>query len=169
MQEKTRRLPTPMWLRFMNKETDTLELLHSISKSSDSKTASASDKVLMAPPDLEPFRKELEGAVVDMVTEGIGDEFRAFVNHYMDSLEEDLQIQGTPRGENRSQTARVKDEEGPWIQGFICYNLCLYVKAFGLDDVKRCKVCGKIFAHKGQYAAYCSDTCKAKKDSKVNG
>ena len=156
----------PMWLRFINKETNVLELLHSFSKSPDTKTAAAATEALKEPPDLESFRKELEDAARDMVRDGLGDEFRAFVNHYMDSLEEDLQVQDTPRGENRSQIARVKDASGPWIQGFVCYNLCLYVKAFGLQDVKECKVCGKVFAHKGQYAAYCSDACKRKKDVK---
>ena len=161
--------PSPMWLRFMNKETSSLELLVSFSKSSDTKTAAAAEKALKeTPPDLEPFRKELEEAVNDMITEGLGEEFKAFVNHYMNSLEEDLQVQSTPRGENRSQIARVKDEDGPWIQGFICYNLCLYIKTFGLEDVKKCRVCGKIFAHKGKYATYCSDACKSKKGAVKN-
>ena len=148
----------------MNKEVGTVELLTSFARSPDEKTARAATKALTSTPDLGPFQKELKEAVDDLITEGAGEEFKAFVNHYMAALEEDLQIEDTPRGENRSQTARIKDETGPWIQGFICYNLCLYIKAFGLQDVKKCRVCGKVFAHKGQYAVYCSDQCKSKKD-----
>jgi hypothetical protein len=151
----------PMWLRFLTRETGVVELLHSFSRSEDPKTAEAAIKALEAPPDLEPFRKELGEAVEDMLKDGVGDEFKAFVNNFMTPLEEILEVENTPRGENRSQVARIKDPSGTWIQGFICYNLCLYVKAFGLENVKKCKTCGKIFAHKGQYAIFCSDPCKA--------
>jgi hypothetical protein len=99
------------------------------------------------------------------VREGVGEEFKAFVNHYMEqSLEEDLTIEKGVHGENRSQVARIKDTEAPWVQAFICYNLCLYIKAFGMDDLKECKVCGKLFCHKGKWASYCSDSCKKKKN-----
>jgi hypothetical protein len=158
--------PTPMWLRFINRETGVTELLNSFVKSMDTQTAGAAQRALENPPDLEEFRQELEAAARDLVRDGVGEEFKAFVNHYMDSLEEDLQVQNTPRGENRSQTARVKDENGSWIQGFICYNLTLYIKAFGLGDVKECKICGKVFSHKGEYAVYCSEKCKSQKDQK---
>lgn len=157
-------IATPMFLKFINREIGTLELLHSFAKAGDPDTAKAAVKALENPQDLESFRKELEEAVNDLVLEGPGDEFKAFVNHYMqDSIEEEVSVKSTRLGENRSQIARVKDENSPWIQGFICYNLCLYIKAFGLQDLKKCRVCGKIFCHKGKYAVYCSDPCKSKK------
>jgi len=62
--------------------------------------------------------------------------------------------------ENVSRYARVKNDKAPWIQGLICYNLCLYIKAYGLENVKSCKICGTFFNHKGKYAVYCSDSCK---------
>ena len=157
---------SPMFLRFINKETGVNDLLLSFAQSSDDRTASAAQELLNSPPDLTEFHKELKDAVYDLVDDGVGDEFVAFVNHYMEpSLEEDLTIAKTPLGENRSQVARVKDKDAPWVQGFICYNICLYIKAFGLESLKRCKVCSKLFCHKGKYAVYCSDECKKKKKS----
>jgi len=155
---------TPLFLRFLNRETSVLDILSSFSKVEEKTTAEAAKAALDNPPDIEEFRKELEEAVRDLIKEGLGDEFKAFVNHYMESsLEEDIHIENGSFGENRSQTARVKNPSGPWVQGFICYNLCLYIKAFGLEELKTCKVCGKIFNHKGKWAAYCSDLCKSNK------
>jgi len=153
-----------MFLRFLNRETGVSDLLLSFSRSNDEKTSKAALSALENIPNLEDFRKELEDAVRDLVRKGLSDELKDFVNHYMKtSLEEDVQTENGAHGENRSQIARIKDEKSPWIQGFICYNLCLYIKAFGLDNLKECKVCGKIFAHKGKWATYCSDVCKTKK------
>lgn len=158
---------TPMFLKFINREVEITELLHSFIRSGDANTVKAATKALENPQDLEEFRKELEEAVNDLALEGLGDEIKVFVNHYMqESIEEDLTVKSTRLGENRSQIARVKDENAPWIQGFICYNLCLYIKAYGLDDLKKCRVCGKLFCHKGKYAVYCSDPCKSKKAKK---
>ena len=157
----------PMFLRFINHESSVLDLLVSFSRVDHSYTAQAANKAIQNLPDLEPFRKELEEAVRDIVKEGPGPEFKAFVNNYMESsLVEEKIVQKTPRGENKSQIAYVKDENTPWIQGLICYNLCLYIKAFGLSDLKICKVCDKIFSDKGPYAVYCSEGCKSRKGAK---
>ena len=159
----------PLFLRFINRETSVSEMLSSFARSSDSKTAVAASKLINSPPDLEDFRSELEEAVTDIIKEGVGEEFKSFVNHYMESsLEEDLDVENTSRGQNISHQARVKDDTAPWIQGFLCYNLCLYIKAFGMDDLKKCRVCGKLFANKGKWAVYCGDECKKKKTEPQN-
>jgi hypothetical protein len=156
---------TPMFLKFMNKEIGVMDLLISFSKSKDEYTAKTVQEVINTPPDLEEFRLELKEAVDDIIKDGVGEEFKSFVNNYMEpSLEEELTSNESPLGENRLQIAKIKDKDATWIQGFICYNLCLYIKAFGLDDLKKCRVCGKVFCHKGQYAVYCSDPCKANKN-----
>ena len=114
------------------------------------------------PPNLDTFKKELREAVSDIITEGLAEEFAAFVNNYMEtSLVEDVESMNSSQGENISREARVRDENSPWIEGLICYNLCLYIKAFGLENLKKCRVCTKFFNHKGKYAVYCSDTCKS--------
>jgi predicted nucleic acid-binding Zn ribbon protein len=153
----------PLFLRFINREMNATDLLNSFSKSFDPLTQEAVQAALQNPPDLESFRTELTDAVRDLITTGLGDEFKGFVNHYMrDSLEEDIQSQDSHYGESISRSARVKDLKAPWIQGFLCYNLCLYIKTFGLEELKICKVCGKFFDHKGKKAVYCSDNCKEK-------
>lgn len=151
----------PLFLKFINRSISTIEILTSFSKSSDSCTAEAVERALKNPPDLEPFRKELIDAVRDLIKDGLGEEFKAFVDHYMCTLEEDVLTSEGQFGQNISRSARVKDETGPWVQGFICYNLSLYIRVYGLDDLKICRVCEKIFGHKGKWAVYCSDTCKS--------
>lgn len=155
----------PLFLRFLNRDITARDIVQIASRSEDASTSAIAAKALDRPPDLTEFHQELEEAVRDLVAEGLGEEFKAFVNYYMEpSLEEDAQSETNPFGENRSCSARVKDAHSPWVQGLICYNLCLYIKAFGLDELKACKVCGKIFSHKGRYAVYCSDSCKASKN-----
>ena len=163
----------PLFLRFINKELSTGDLLIIFSRASDPFTAETALKAIEDPPDLENFRKELTDAVRDIAREGPGEEFKAFVNNYMaPSLEEDVSNSASQFGENVSRTARVKDPDSDWVQGLLCYNVCMYIKAFGLENLKSCRVCSKLFSHKGKYAVYCSDSCKAagkqvkKKDDK---
>jgi hypothetical protein len=154
----------PLFLRFINREVGFSDLVRIFSNSHDPRTSEIALRAMGNKVDLESFREEIEGAVRDIVKSGLGEEFKAFVNHYMeDSLVEEQTITQGPLGESRSQVATIKDEEAPWVQGLICYNLCLYIKAFGLDELKACKVCNKLFAHKGKFATYCSDECKKKK------
>jgi hypothetical protein len=160
--EKQRPAPKePLFVRFCNKEASVLDLLHSFSKSSDLFTSELAIKTIKNPPDMSQFHKELVDAVTDIIKTGPSEDFKAFVNHYMgESLIEDYETRDTDLGENISRSARVVDENTPWVQGLVCYNLCLYIKAFGLEDLKKCKVCSKFFCHKGKWAVYCSDVCK---------
>jgi hypothetical protein len=154
----------PLFLRFINREVGYSDLIRIFSNSPDTHTADIARKAMSSLLDLESFRQEIEGAVRDIIKTGLGEEFRAFVNHYMEpSLSEEQVITQSRLGENHIRTATIKDEKAPWVQGFICYNLCLYIKAFGLQELKSCKTCDKLFAHKGQYAVYCNDECKKKK------
>lgn len=157
----------PLFLKFINKEISIIEMLSSFSRSKDSYTASAAIELMDNPPDIEEFRKEITDAVSDIIKEGSGKEFTAFVDNYMaPSLVEDIETKRGTRGENVSRSVRVKDKDSPWVQGIICYNLCLYIRAFGLGELKKCKVCSKIFAHKGKWALYCSDPCKIRNRNK---
>jgi hypothetical protein len=154
----------PLFLRFVNKKIGITEILQSFSLSKDPKTAAAAIKALENPPDLENFRKELEEAVRDLAKEGLGEEFKVFVNHYMESsITQINDTEKTPFGENKMFMAYIKDENSTWVEGFICYNLCLYIKVFGLDNLKSCRTCGTLFCHKGKWAVYCEDTCNPKK------
>lgn len=151
----------PLFIKFVNKKISVLEILQSFSKSRDANTSKAAVELMPNPPDLDDFREELTEALRDLADVGYGSEFIAFVNNYMESsLEEDVQVSDGYRGENVFRSARIKDKNAPWVQGFICYNLSLYIKAFGLDSLKSCKICKILFTHKGKYAVYCSDPCK---------
>lgn len=155
-------MKSPLFLRYLNNEVSTGDLLSFYAKSPDSYTSQIAIKTQENPPDLGMFHKELKDAISDIISEGLAEEFVAFVNNYMEpSLIEDIESLDCTQGQNVSRTARVRDEDSPWIQGLICYNLCLYVKAYGLDNLKKCRICGKFFNHKGKYAVYCSDGCKA--------
>jgi hypothetical protein len=158
----------PLFIRFLNKEVHGSDLLTIFSKSPDPFTSETATKALgKESPDLTPFRNELKEAVLDIIKEGPGEEFKAFVNHYMEpALIEDVQHRSTQWGDNLSRVARIKDEESTWLEGFLCYNLCLYIKAIGLENLKSCRVCGKFFANKGRYAVYCSESCKKQKVEK---
>lgn len=152
----------PLFLRFINRELSTGDLLTIFSLSSDPLTSETSLKALENLPDLENFRIELTDAVRDIIREGFGEEFKAFVNNYMESsLIEDVSNKVSQFGENVFRTARIKDPDSDWVQGFLCYNVCMYIKAFGLENLKSCRVCSKLFSHKGKYAVYCNDSCKA--------
>ena len=141
----------PMFLRFINRESGVRDLLASFSRSHHPFTAKTAEEVAKNPPDLESFREELEGAIRDIISKGIDDDFRDFVNHYMQpSISEEVTTIETSLGENKSQFVIIKDPQSTWIQGFVCYNLFLYIKAFGMSDMKLCKTCGKIFTHKGK-------------------
>jgi hypothetical protein len=160
----------PLFLRFINREVGFTDMVRSFANSPDPRTSEIAMRAVEAPIDLEPFRKEMEDAVRDIAKTGLGEEFKAFVNHYMESsLTEEQVTTQSKLGENRVQMATIKDAEAPWVQGFICYNLCLYIKAFGLEDLKACKACNKLFAHKGRYATYCSDDCKKRGISPSQG
>jgi len=153
----------PLFMRFLNREVTVADMLLTFSRSEDTITARAANERLTNPPDLYEFHQELSGAVRDIAKYGVGAEFRAFVNHYMEkSITEDLLTEKSPYGENSSRIARVKNPDEPWVQGLICYNVCLYIKAYGLENLKICKVCDKLFLHKGKWAVYCSDACKEK-------
>lgn len=164
--ESTTGNKNPLFLKFINREIDFTSILSAFANSPDKRTSEIAVKAMENPIDLDPFREELEGAVRDIISKGLGEEFKSFVNHYMEtSLAEEYTTTKGPLGEGRVQIATIKDENEPWVQGFICYNLCLYIKAFGLQDLKACKVCNKVFSNKGKYALYCSDQCKNEKGS----
>ena len=156
----------PLFVRFINGDTGLMEMLDSFSQSKDPYTLQAVEKARVNTPDISDFKKELKEAVLDIVKEGIDDTFKVFVDHYMGgALEEDIKSSKDPLGDNVQRVVRVINDEAPWIQALICYNLSLYIRTFGLESLKSCKVCNKLFSNKGQYAAYCSDSCK--KQSKI--
>ena len=108
----------PLFLKFINRGIGIIDLLTIYAGSEDPLTSETAKKALENPPDLEDFRKEMEEAVRDIIKDGPNEEFKAFVNHYMEpSIYQFSDTTKGPFGENRKHTAFVKDAEGPWIQG----------------------------------------------------
>jgi hypothetical protein len=152
----------PLFLRFINKEVGVIDLLNIFSRSNDPLTHKAAMDAQMNPPNLEVFRNEFEDAVRDLIRDGSGEDISAFMTHYLSSVEMDRIESKGSNGQNVSLIPYVKDPESEWVEGLICFNLKAYIIAYGMNNLKICRICGKIFAHKGQYAVYCSDSCKAK-------
>lgn len=164
LKENTQGDKDPLFLKFVTRKYGIIDVLQCFQKSKDSFTLEAVSRALENPPDIEDFRKELEEAIRDIIKTGPGEEFRAFVNNYMEnSISEVKENNMTPFGESRKQVAVIKDETEPWVQGLLCYNLVLYIKAFGLECLKACKTCQTLFSNKGRFAVYCRDTCNPKK------
>jgi len=152
----------PLFVRYLNGEIGILEMMDSFSRmTEDTYTLKAIENARTAFPDMSGFKEELKGAVLDIMNKGLDEAFKFFVNHYMESsLAEDIKTAKSSLGDNITRTARVKDENETWIQGLICYNMSLYIRAFGLDNLKMCRICQRFFSNKGPYAIYCSDSCK---------
>jgi hypothetical protein len=103
---------------------------------------------------------------MDLIDTGISKRLINYLNDYMKpSLEEIVEGGSNSRaGEKRQIILKAKDT--PWIEAIVCYNLTLYIKMYGIAEIKRCPICSKFFSHKGKYAKYCSDACKSSGGSK---
>jgi hypothetical protein len=61
---------------------------------------------------------------------------------------------------DEKRTVKIKDPQGRWFESIVCYNFVMTFNYFGLDIIKQCPVCLKMFCHKGPYAKYCGEGCK---------
>jgi len=151
----------PLFIKYLNgqvTELDVMDIVYNSSKDSLSKQIALNKK--NENNDLSIFKIDFKKAVIDLIDSGINQRFINYVNSYMKpSLEEFLESSDSGRaGEDRYIV--IKAEDAPWVEAVICYNLCIYIKAFGIHNLKICPVCQKFFSHKGKYAKYCSDSCK---------
>lgn len=154
----------PLFLRFANGRVTEQEVIEIFLKDTDDdKSKGIATKALEKPPVLDVFKRDFRSALDDLIDNGLSNQFINYVNSYMKpSLLEFVEGGNSSRiGEKRRVT--LKEEDTPWVEAVICYNLCLYIKSFGLQTIKHCPVCQKFFSHKGKYAKYCSDQCKGKK------
>jgi len=151
----------PLFVRFINREVDAKGIVSSfLELSEDKKSIEIANKILQDTPDLDLFRRDFSNCLEDIIDNGIS---RNIIN-YMDSYLKPSLLEMTDSGSyskiSDKRWVTIKEEGTPWIEALVCYNLAVYIKAFGLAELKRCPVCGKFFSHKGKYAKYCSDTCK---------
>ncbi len=151
----------PLFIRFANGQSTAADVADAVEESSrDTHTQEIVRKAREDLPDLRVFKDDLQKAVADLIDNGPDQHFKNYVNSYMKpSLEEFVEGgSGNRAGERR--WVKVKAADTPWLEAVVCYNLCLYVRAFGIKELKHCPVCKKFFSHKGKYAKYCSDVCK---------
>lgn len=154
----------PLFVRFSNKVTGADGVVKSfINNTEHSKSINIAREALDNVPDLSVFRKDFRNALEDLIDNGINGQFTNYLNCYMKpSLSEVLEGDGrNTTGEKR--WVIIRDADAPWIEALICYNLTLYIKAYGFKELKKCPVCTKFFTNKGKYSKYCSELCKGKK------
>jgi hypothetical protein len=151
----------PLFVRLANRNIDALGIIQSFRAASPDEesikiAAEAEDSI----PDISVFIKDFREVLGDLIDNGANQRVINYLNSYMKpSLSEIVDSTGSSRaGENRQ--VFIKDAKAPWVEAVVCYNLSLYIKAFGLNELKNCPVCSKFFTNKGKYSIYCSDICK---------
>lgn len=153
----------PLFIKYVNGVLIEEQLLNSfLSSAKDEKTKDIilrkKEEVLSR--DYSYFKRDFKELLLDLIDNGITQRLINYVNSYMKpSLEEYVVSSNYGRiGEDRF--VGIKDEDAPWFEALVCYNLCLYIKVYGIKVIKQCPVCMKIFSTKGKYAKYCSEICK---------
>lgn len=152
----------PLFIKFLNNEIDYPDIINSVinsSKDERSQTIAQNKKDEII--DFSYFRTDFRKAILDLIDNGITQRLINYIDSYMKPslLEFEEPNSGSRSGERRHVI--IKTDDAPWIEAVVCYNLCVYIRAFGIDSIKQCKTCNKFFTHKGKYAKYCSDQCKS--------
>ena len=152
----------PLFIRFANNLINEKQIIESfLAENKDEKSKVIAEETLTSPPDLFIFKRDFKNLLTDIIDNGINKEAINYIDSYMKpSLEE---ILDTKNGDYRYVILKTK--EAPWVEAMLCYNLVLYIKAYGLKEIKQCPVCNKFFTTNGKYAKYCGDICK-KQDGK---
>jgi hypothetical protein len=153
----------PLFIRYANGLVEPHSIIGSFLDSNfDDKSHEIATEALEVPPDLTMFKKDFKNLLIDIIDNGINKQAINYINNYMKPSLEEI-VEG---GDNRAGEKRqiiIKSKDTPWVEAIVCYNLTLYIKMFGISEIKLCPVCSKFFSHKGKYAKYCSDVCKGDK------
>jgi len=152
----------PLFIRFANGLVPTEEIIDTVLSSiRDEESKAIASKARENIPSTGLFKEDFSKALADMAENGITQQLINYVNSYMKpSLEEFMKTNDSSRS-SEERWIKIKAADTPWIVAIICYNLCLYLKLYGIKEIKHCPVCKRFFSHKGKYAKYCSDACKA--------
>ncbi|MDB4330320.1 hypothetical protein N9948_01215 [bacterium] len=106
---------------------------------------------------LSAFQQALKKNVLETIKgKDISEFFLTWLNNAFNYLDETVEEYIN----DEIRTISIKDPEGKWFEGVICYNFIMTFNYFGVDILKNCPVCKSFFCHKGPYARYCSDSCK---------
>ena len=144
----------PLFVRFANGDSTTMDVLKALEDCKDEKTKEIVSKALENPPDLSVFRADFKNMLSDLAENGVSRRVINYVDSYMKpSLEEFMEGVSSRSGESR--WVAIKADDTPWPEALVCYNMCLYLRVYGIREFKSCATCGKFFTNKGKYAKYC--------------
>lgn len=152
----------PLFIRFANKQVGVLDVIQSVmSGCEDAFSKKTAEEAFKKPPDLDLFRNDFINMLKDLVENGVNQQLINYVDSYMKpSITEFVEgTQASRTGEKRWIILKAAD--APWIEAIVCYNMCIYIRMYGIKEIKLCPVCHKFFSNKGKYAKYCSDSCKS--------
>jgi len=106
---------------------------------------------------LDNFQNVFQDYILQFIKEkDISDEFLTWLNSAFNYIEESV----TSYDNNEIRQLSIKNPDGRWFEGIICYNFILTYNFFGFEIIKVCPICKKFFAHKGKWAVYCQESCK---------
>jgi len=151
----------PLFIRYANGSASTEDIIKSyLSIARNDTSKKIAEESLTNIPDLTMFKRDFRNCIDDLIDNGINNQFINYLNSYMKpSLEEYIEGSNASRtGEKRS--VEIKASDAPWVEAMVCYNMSLYIRVYGISEIKHCPNCGNFFSHKGKYAKYCSDICK---------
>jgi len=151
----------PLFIKFLNGQINHTHIVDTvINTSKDQRSKDIAEGKKGENVDLSLFREDFKKVIVDLIDNGVNQRVINYIDSYMKpSLEEFLEPNRGSRV-NESRYVSIKAADAPWLEAVVCYNLCIFLKVYGISDIKQCATCGKFFSHKGKYAKYCSDPCK---------
>ena len=162
--KKTKLSFNPFFIKFLNWKKDKYTVEKWLENLADSFTDTSQKQIVIDKEitdcfldDLINFQKKFKDYVLETIqTQNIKEEFIFWLDNsfkYIKEIKEDNVFE-----ENRS--IEIIDKKGRWFEAIICYNFILTFNYFGIRILKICPVCKSFFSHKGQYAKYCSESCK---------
>ena len=155
----------PLFIRVANRQAQVLDAARAFVDSPDEATSSTARAVAEVPSsyphNFNDFSTKFRSLLADLIDNGITQSATTALNSYMEpSLTEVTRgINYSTKG-STSEYPIIREASQPWAEGLVCYNLCKYIKAFGIQEIKVCKKCKVFFAGRGKYASYCSDACR---------
>lgn len=146
----------PLFVRFANGDSTTIDVIKALESCNDETTKNIVAKAIDSPPDLSVFREDFKKMLADLAENGVSRRIINYVDSYMKpSLEEYMGSAGSRAGESR--WVIIKADDAPWPEALVCYNMCLYLRVYGVTEFKMCAKCGHFFTNKGKYAKYCME------------
>jgi len=150
----------PLFVRFANGDANPADVVGAMSSSKHEESAAIAKTAVESLPDMLQFKTDFREMLADLSDNGVSRRIVNYVDSYMKpSLEEFVE---SPAGGRAGETrwVSIKADDAPWPEAVVCYNMCIYLKMYGVRSFKMCPVCKKFFTHKGKYAKYCSGDCK---------